>query len=285
MGKAGCAPETVIAKIQTDTMQNLFAALKLPNDSLSESLVSFFRYFSLPLKPETLGAARREVLTQTKREAAALALAAAADKGLALEGRALKEYADAIDPVEPRSGDGEKQQSGADGGGGERGRGDERRENMEMGGKTAPSVEEIRKSAAEILEKQPVLDFINRIPGKQGRWMAVPFSFLSGNLELNVSLRVFLGAEAGERLMADVAVRRKSEAQPGEESRWRFLFDRGGQRMEFARTPSDGEKQGRHLAHHLAGLFGLPPESVILRKDIPFFADAKNHLRFIDEEV
>jgi hypothetical protein len=300
-GKAGLPSETAAPKTQAGAGQNLLFALKLPNDSLSESLVSFFRYFSLPLEPKTLGAARREALSQPKREAAALALAAAADKGLALEGRALTEYADALDPAGPRSRGGGEEDAGTEGGfpresgaeyggggsssgGGEQGRGGNGQTRRDTNARNpagrAPPAEEIRETVTGILENRPVLDLLNRVSGKRGRWMAFPFSFSSGNAGVQGSFRVFVHEDTAEHLAADIVVRRKNS---GAETRWYFLLDKTRQRLEFARKPPAAG--GRKLIAHLAGLFGLSPGSVVMRDDTPLFGDAKDCPQSVDEEI
>jgi hypothetical protein len=96
----------------------MISVLGIPRDTLSASLVSFLKYFSLPLDTELIRQLRREVLalegvatlkdeTQKegspkagtpgpRREAAALAATVARDKGLSLSPEALGEYAAAI---------------------------------------------------------------------------------------------------------------------------------------------------------------------------------------------
>ncbi|MDR1306755.1 MAG: hypothetical protein LBK74_04185 [Treponema sp.] len=83
--------------IKGDPLSNLLHSLKLPQDNLSRSIVSFARFFSLPLNGKLLGFLRKEVLGQRFREAAALGTAAAAGKGLEIRGKALGEYAAAIE--------------------------------------------------------------------------------------------------------------------------------------------------------------------------------------------
>jgi hypothetical protein len=103
---------------------NAARSLGLPPDKLSASIITFARFFSLPMDPALLGRIRRQAIpaaadpqqteTQTRRtatgdtnalrvrEALSLAAAAAADKGVVLSNAALEEYAAAIDPEKNR---------------------------------------------------------------------------------------------------------------------------------------------------------------------------------------
>jgi hypothetical protein len=139
-------------------------SLGIPRDTLSVSLLSFLKYFSLPLDTESIRQIRREVLAledtgtlkdeiqkdgapKTRRETVALAAAAVRDKGLSLSVEALREYAAAIggnerpesrrnreagaeprDGPEDRQGDGGTPREAGDGaaGGGQDGNGGER---------------------------------------------------------------------------------------------------------------------------------------------------------------
>jgi hypothetical protein len=129
------------------TLSGLAQTLGLPQDSLSASILSFARHFSLPLNPGLMAKIRRqslsavpdearqgEALSPRSREArntAAFAAAAAASKGLELSREGLRAYAAAIDPDYPEkhsgdspgnpgSGSGENSGNGgsADGGSG-----------------------------------------------------------------------------------------------------------------------------------------------------------------------
>ncbi|MDR0403219.1 MAG: hypothetical protein LBH35_06480 [Treponema sp.] len=278
-----------------DRLRGLLSTLKLPNDSLSESLVSFSRYFSLPLESSSLGALRREALVQKRREAAALGAAAAADKGLGLESQALEEYAAAIDPAEWREEQGreqpgreqqERQRPGqpeqgeqqSPNGNGDRGSADEK-----------PAAEDVRRRVTALLEKGPIPDFINRIPGKNGRrWIVLPFSLSGNGFDLRASFRISLpdtGSSGPERFAADIAVFRKKKLS----RRWFFLLEgnHGGdyriKKAEFSVSPpfSGAAK----LIRELAETFTLPQDAISpCKKGI--FTDLKaDLLQMVDEEV
>jgi hypothetical protein len=318
----------------------LLSALKLPNDSLSERIVSFSRYFSLPL--EHAPSLRREVLAQKNRksslDAAALGAAAAFDKGITLE--SLAEYAAAIDPEERREPEqGNQEQRQREPGSGQQGRGSEQREpgseqrepgseqrepgseqrepgseqrepeqqetqqqgagripngtgNERNGSANGePTAEDLKRQVSAVLGKGPVPDFINRIPGKNGRrWIVVPFSFSGDGFDLRSSFRISLpdpeGKDAGTgSFAADIAVFREKKLS----RRW-FLLLEGtcagefkAKRAEFSVTPPVSDS--KILLRELAKLFDLPRDKITLNKK-GNFADSRNDLlRMVDEAV
>ncbi|MDR2048185.1 MAG: hypothetical protein LBP69_01890 [Treponema sp.] len=264
----------------TDSLRNLLSALKLPHDSLSEHIVSFSRYFSLPLERSSIGALRREVLVQKKREAAALGAAAAADKGLVLESRALEEYADAIDPAEWREQPRRETPERRDPGGGK-----------DENGKKGPAAEDIKRKVTAVLEKGPIPDFINRIPGKNGRrWLVIPFSCSAEGIDVRASFRVLLSDPAGkrpetERFAADIAVFRNRELY----RRWFFMLEgrSGGafkaKRAEFSVSPPVSDN--KTLIRELAEIFSLSRDTISLTKKGDFTDSKEDLLRTVDEEV
>jgi hypothetical protein len=278
------------------SLRDLAAVLKLPAGTLSESLISFFRYFSLPLEPKNLAVLRREVLGQKHREAAALAAASAAAKGLALESRALTGYAAAIEGIEGggRDNGGGAHDQTAGGGGnphdGAAGNGTNGRRRDETGG-TKPDVGkitpgEIRQGITEILEREPLLDFINRIPGKRGRWVVLPFSCSDNGIELAVSFRILI--DMVSKFAADIKV-----SGPGAARRWFFLLDGitgdgnfSGCRAELSAAPPLTGKSESDLAAACAGLFGMAQDRVTVKDGVPPCADARpDPLSSVDEEI
>jgi hypothetical protein len=194
------------------------AALQLPADSLSTALLAFSRFFSLPPSKALFTALRRETLDLPKMpfsstpsttsaatlEARAMAAAAAFDKGVALTGEALERYArflappsfpaEGDDPAQGRQ-DGEKE--APTGGGGSGDTGEKKRRDREK----APLSEEL-SALAEEQAKEKKLDFLNRIPGKNGQYWAVfPFDITVKGMVLKV---FFAGTEG-----RSVFVRRK----------------------------------------------------------------------------
>ena len=201
-GSAGSARQTAIPAnparppvkpLPADSsLVNLLSSLKLPQDKLSRSIVAFARFFSLPLEPKYLNSLRRAALGAGARrtEAAVLGNAAAADKGLKLDKKALAEYAAAIEGsmrgFTGKSGEGpdinrlpgHRENGGQQGGGGQQdGAGDDsRQEGGNLGGNAGQerqsnerqeqlSEDSIRQKLTETLNERPMLDLINRIPG------------------------------------------------------------------------------------------------------------------------
>ena len=206
-------------------MVSLTAAAGLPSDKLSNSIITFARFFSLPLKPDILTAVRRQVFMQNKqtvplsqnqastaqmtlpfaapnqtgaaetseqstvlkiREALALAAAAAEAKGVELNSKGLETYAQAVDPDSRRRHDEENKR-------------EKQNKNQSEQEETSSSKEKIitscklKKMANEYSEKMPLIDILNRLPGKNGsRWIVLPFSFCQGEKEFRVSMRILL---------------------------------------------------------------------------------------------
>ncbi|MDR1142599.1 MAG: hypothetical protein LBK77_00060 [Spirochaetaceae bacterium] len=332
--------------VKGDPLSNLLHSLKLPRDNLSRSIVSFTRFFSLPLNGKLLGFFRKEVLGQQFREAAALGTAAAAGKGLEIRGKALGEYAAAIEgspdarngelfvaepPAEPAekrpeppfqkisgngeegggSGGGTDTSSGAPSGGGNSGHAPDRQDNPETkaGGadqnkpeNKPPDPEALRRRVTAVLEEKPLLDLINRIPGKNGRrWTVLPFSFTREGVEFSVTLRVLLninplastitGPAGFERLAADIKL---SPGPASRERQWRIVLERS----EKAYTRAEvslfmGEKaltflpaEQKRLETELADSFGLPRGKVVFGKEASRFADSRDDLlRPVNEAV
>ena len=312
-------------------LSNILAMLKLPQDNLSRSIIAFARFFSLPLESKFLHTLRKDALQAGKgaafRESAALGFAAAADKGLKLQGKALAEYAAAIegsikvsiksfskegdtlprvysvdkeqehDSAEPDRGGSENQgqnnsQPDQSGGNFRHNERQNPREKRDFG-------KDIHDHLIETLNDKPMLDLINRIPGKKGRWIVIPFSFLQKGFEYNVSLRILLydnmvnSAKPAvfERLTADITVK---EIQ----KRWFISLERPksgfsgneaagltGSRIHIfseIRTPADKNRIRRELAKAL----NLPLDNVEFCEEPPLFADSReDHLRSVDEEV
>jgi len=189
---------------------SLAAAAGLPSNKLSASIVSFARFFSLPLKPELLADIRRQALapqlpaqtTQTAnpaalsdsapalksfadvktREVFSLAAAAAESKGTELTAKGLESYAEAfaeaVDPdLQRRRKNDDEQRKRRD-----------KDQNEQTNIITAGG---IKKMALENAEKNPVLDILNKLPGKNGqRWIVLPFDFCEGDREYFVSMRI-----------------------------------------------------------------------------------------------
>jgi len=295
------------------------AAAGLPADSLSACIVSFARFFSLPIKPELLAGIRRQVFAQhhsvPSREAhgtaaaaltaIALAAAAAEGKGVELSPKGLELYADAI------NGEGQKQHNAEE-------RNQRGRRNKNGSGydkaqepsQTGPiSADRLKETALEFAEKNPLLAILNRLPGKNSRrWIVFPFTLCENGRELKVSLRVLLNAAdntACPMITLDIA-------ETGKE-RWLFVLKTAvnpaaSQQKQRAAQPferllvycpaaqySQYELPAGALANKrsnvtaLSSLLKIPPECICIKKMAEMFPGEANFdenlLYLVDEAI
>jgi hypothetical protein len=296
-------------------LPDLISSLKLPNNSLSESLLSFARNFSLSLDEKLLHSLYREVsaLKETKtrgtagREtAAALGAAAAADKGLSLGTELLGKYAAAIDgeggshsEENPDPGDNpegslpDTQTSADHGAGVDHGASTDTQANHGASADHGDAKHENQKNTlaariankvSESLKTNPWLDLINRVPGQDGRrWVVLPFTLNQNGIELKASLRILLKDDIAERFAADITLVRKWGTQ-----RWLFVLEKPGTDEERIEFSAEGKTQGQASAmkREIAEILKLPPGKVFFKQKMPVFKDSTGEiLRTIDEKV
>lgn len=280
MGAPPLPPEEALARLVLN--------LGLPLEDLSTALLDFIRYFSLPLEPGLVHRLRREALHpspkpggESRAPARALAAVAAAAKGLGLTGEALEAYAAALDPGYPDLSEGNPGGGGQDGGGRNRG-------GRQNAGQDPLEPETIKKTAEEAEAASPLLKILNRLPGKnQERWVTLPFTFFSENVEFKVSLRILLksrgsyGYEA-ERLALDIGLVSR---------RWLFVLDKPQETVPkldvYVVPPPEGtsplalEGELREILGNIGGNIRVKTSG-----KMPFFADSRDEtLRSINEEV
>ncbi|MDR1098965.1 MAG: hypothetical protein LBL28_00640 [Treponema sp.] len=303
---------SVRPQILPKTLSALARALGLPPDGLSASILSFARYFSLPLSPEVLGKIRRDSFSPASEEArqgqdpqaAALAATAAAAKGLELSREGLAACALFLSGHWPADPEGpEKNPAGPDqSGGGEDSPGDTgggpsggeaggpgtegQKNNGEPadlrgnpgavgGGLDQPEV--LREKVLEI--EPPLLSLLNRIPGKDGeRWIVLPFTFTRDAVEYRLVLRIRMddplsNSVPGGRLALDIA----AGAQDKPAFRWLFMYDRpSGEapRLKARFWPPERKKTLKSFQTDLSRLFMLHSKQIDLQNDekIPVFA-------------
>ncbi|MDR2144434.1 MAG: hypothetical protein LBP29_08700, partial [Treponema sp.] len=155
----------------------------------------------------------------------------------------------------------------------------------------ALTAEDIKQKVTAVLEKGPVPDFINRIPGKDGRrWLVVPFSFSGEGIDLRASFRILLPDPAGKgngagTFAADIAVFREKKLS----RRWFFMLEgKSGkefkaQKAEFSVFPPvSGRKT---FIAEFAKMFGLSDDKILLKRENKFSDSRNDLLRTIDEEV
>jgi hypothetical protein len=308
-------------------LSGLVQTLGLPPDALSASILSFARYFSLPLSPGLLGKIRRESFSPAAEEArgrepqaAALAAAAAAAKGLELSREGLAACALFLSGRWPADAEGpEKNPAGPDqSGGGEDSPGDTggggpsggeaqdsgtegRKNNGESadlrgnsgsvcGGLDQPDA--LREKVLEI--EPPLLSLLNRIPGKNGeRWIVLPFSFTRDALEYRLVLRILMdeplsNSSPGGRLALDIS----AGARDKPAFQWFFMYDRpSGEtpRLKARFWPPEGKKTLKLFRADLSRLFMLHSKQIDLQNDekTPVFApDCRSGiLPSVNEEV
>jgi hypothetical protein len=223
------------------SVTTLIAAAGLPADKLSASIISFARFFSLPIKPELMAAIRRQSLSPTaqqtntsppsmtapqsnaanlaetispraanletlakNREALSLAAAAIKDKGAELNPEKLETYTEAIDPDWQKRNSGRNSQEQRHK---EQKKEDNAKAESDANNKTIISASDIKKLILESKEKEPLLSILNRLPGKNGQfWLVYPFDFCESGREFKVSLRILMdkdnSTENGVRHMA-----------------------------------------------------------------------------------
>jgi hypothetical protein len=292
------------------SVSSLISSTGLPADKLSASIISFARFFSLPLKPELLKNIRQQAFEAApnaslpepvpnaeesepksgiifkNREALSLAAAAAESKGVELQPKGLEAYAQAVDPDWRRQ-DGEQGEQ----------RGKRKREDSEKGEVSlqmtaAISADGVEKMALEGAGKEPLLEILNRLPGKDGkRWVVLPFDFSDKGREFKVSLRILLAAgktaNRADCMALDVAVRDVIEKGKNEK-RLLFILEPSN-RLSVWLWPEISKKERAELVRELSALLEIAPGRIFIKaktEAFPFEADFGNDLlRQIDEAV
>jgi hypothetical protein len=260
----------------SSTLLSLTKFFSLPLDA---QLIRQLRQQALSLAPRSQdppgdgspesGPAKPDLPLSVTLRSAAFASAAAAGKGVTLSPEALGSYAAAIAAVS-RDGEDGDDEAGADGGPGggnkpwaespdeaDGGVGGNNKFRTEMSNEAdggvpfaaprgGPGVPDQRaqggRSLVERIEGRiPLLGVLNRIPGRDGRrWISLPFSFESGGIGFDVSLRIVLADTnsipwKAERMALDVKTAQRS---------WSFMLE----------NPGNGEGQAFSRA-----MFGVRP--------------------------
>jgi hypothetical protein len=278
---ASKTPQPAARQAAIRSLPSLISAAGLPADKLSASIISFARFFSLPLKPELLKHIRQQAFTMThntepsnpvrsaqdgvsetgtllkNREALSLAASASEGKGVELQPESLEAYAEALDPEWRK-----RQDGGQNDQRGRREKNDNDKDSEETASqKTAAiSAEGIEKLALEGAEKNPLLAILNRLPQKDGkRWIVLPFDFSANGIEFKVSLRILL--ETGETvnraacMALDVATRKK---------RCLFVLEPAN-RLSVYLQPEIKPAQQATLARELSALLEIAPDRIFIK--------------------
>jgi hypothetical protein len=263
---------------------SLINAAGLPADKLSASIISFARFFSLPLKPELMASLRRQSLSPETpapgRETLSLAAAAAESKGVELRPKGLEWFASAIDPDWRR-------QDGEDRDRRERRHKKHEQENVPL--KTRPlSAVGLKGMALESAEKYSTA-ILNKLPGKNGQhWMVFPFDFDESGREFRVSLRILLSAD--KQPPNNVACMALDIAES--ERRWLFSMNPAkGKvgRLSVYLQPELPPKALESFIGELARAMEMPREHICIKKWTETFpcesGGGEQFLRSINEAV
>jgi len=294
-------PRSALPRVGT----SLSAALGLPQDKLSSSIISFAKFFSLPLKPQLLTNLRRYALappsqtanqfsaassanaakpalanatasfaTEKTRQALSLSAAAAESKSVELTPKGLESYAMSVDPDSRRQDD-------------DRQRRRRNREQDEQEEKKSLKTEAVKKSqhgeisppqlTADNLKKMffenekqnPLLEILNRLPCKNGqRWIAFPFDFEEGDKNYNVSMRVLLDDEHSSNRAVCMALDILESAKAAPDRRWLFVTESANDKpMRVSVYIQDELSQKNHskFKSELSNLFNVPPEHINIK--------------------
>ena len=289
------------------SVSSLISAAGLPADKLSASIISFARFFSLPLKPEILKHIRQQAFTMRpnaqssdpasdnsapeartvlrNRDALSLAASAAEGKGVELQPKGLEAYAKALDPES-------RQDHEQDGRHGRRKKNDNDNAPETSSQKTAAiSAGSLEKTALETAGKNPLLAILNRLPGKDGkRWIVLPFDFCDNGREFKVSLRILLEtnktASRAACMALDIAIRSIIESG-GTEKRRLFVLEPANRLSVYIQPEIEPEKRAA-LVRELSALLEIAPDRIYIKAktEFPFEAACGDGLSgSIDEAV
>jgi hypothetical protein len=256
----------------------------LPADKLSASIITFAKFFSLPLKPEIMAAIRRQSLAQPSgetiqdeslkqtaaeskdqvtakyRDALSMSAAAAESKGVELNPKGLEAFAEAVDP-ELR----DRQNNGRQNRGKQNKNQNEQKEDNTDVKPVNVNASSLEKMASEYFEKDTLLDLLNKLPGKDGRrWVVVPLNFSHNGKEYHVSLKIFLEMPLSDcsGLMAlDVA----EEGSP--ESRMSFVLEAANNQLVKLSVYSRAvfSKEHKSLKSELSKLLEIPVNQISVK--------------------
>lgn len=288
---------------------SLTASLGLPLDKLSASIISFARFFSLPLKPELLAAIRRQAFVPARQSAqsavqviseaaqteaakkttanstfsqmrahlhTALSLAAAESKGVELHPKGIEAYAEAVDPDQRRKQNSDEQEKE------KRNQNKDSDDAQEKTGAINSAV--LKKSALESTEKNQMLSIMNKLPGKNGqRWIVLPFDFCEDGRDFRVSMRILLEETSAVLMALDVI-------ELDKDTRQSFALEFSNNklsRLTYYCQSEQNQKLQDSNRRKLASFLEIPVENVFVKTG-GFLCEAEygeNLLCSIDEAV
>ena len=318
---AGQPSSAAVSPTAHRSIVSLIAATGLPNDKLSLSIISFARFFSLPLKPEILTAIHRQAIAQepsagqsaaaagkavnegnlraaiaentAERQITAKALAAAAaeSKGVELNARGIETYSEAINP------DGHQQQKDSN-------RQHKKHDRKKLGidqkeEKTneiiSITAETIKEAALKSEENNALLSIMNRLPGKNGQmWIVLPFDFFENGKNFHVILKIMLEKAQAKNESNCVVLDITEKNQSGETERhWNFAitskkFSLTNSSLAVSLQPELPPKMTALFAGELALFLDIPSEQISIKTktgDFPFETNTGGAFPVIDEAV
>jgi len=303
-------PQSAVRQAATRSLSSLISATGLPSDKLSASIISFARFFSLPLKPELLKHIRQQAFTNTpdarlpntasaaknnapetetvlkNREAFSLAASAAEGKGVELQPKGLETYAQAIDPELRRKQDGEQR--------GKRKKNDDDKAPEEASSQKTAAINagNLEKMSLEGMERNPLLEILNRLPEKDGkRWIVLPFDFSDNDREFKVSLRILLETGKTENraccMALDIVIR--SIIENGKAEKQRLFVLEPANRLSVYIKPEITPARQAALVRELSALLEIAPDRIFIKtkkESFPFEKEGVGDLLgSIDEAV
>jgi hypothetical protein len=290
------------------SVMSLINSLGLPSDKLSASIISFTRFFSLPLKGEQLAAIRRQAFTQSQSEtpqaemkqstaknSAASLIAdknrvtliltatAAESKGVELQPKALLSFAEAVDPEWQRRSDADGQKHE------QRNRNQEQKDENTHSKTGAVNSSGLEKLALESAEKNPLLYLLNRLPGKNGqRWIVLPFDISQDGKDFHVSMRILLETKQDRAVLMALDIAETTDT----DNRWLFAIESANNqivRLSVFVKPDLPQKVHSSIKRELSLLLGIPSQRVSVKSRLDDFpcesAFTEDLLRSIDEAV
>ena len=261
---------------------SLITAAGLPADKLSASIISFARFFSLPLKPELMSEIRRQAFSATDNTRTAFSLAAAAieSKGFEASPESIKEYAHVIDPDFRRQKDKDKDKPK-----------DQQQNNEKKQIATVSITANSLKNMAFEAEKNSVIAAMNHAPCRNGRkWMVFPFDFNEDNRDYKVSLRILLAtpSQPDTHMALDIV---KSEQGAAEQHRQLFVLTAANDqisRLSLYLQHELSPKTQTSLKNELSKLLKIRSDHIFFKawtEPFPFETSFAEEMPVIDEVV
>jgi len=292
---------------------SIAASFGLPADKLSNSIISFVRFFSLTLKPNVLTSIRQQAFLSPAntggspaatagtgvgsavpdeqaaaklRQALSLAAAAAESKGVELSPKGLEAFAEAVDPDWQKKRDDERKRQNRE---------QNKHEDKKILKNESISAADLKKLANEYTGNDSITGILNRLPGKNGqRWIVLPFSFSDDGHLFGVTMRVLLDDGNKTVKMALQLSVSNEKRENSDEMVWNFGFDFINDKIVkvfiYCKPDSINEK---NVKSELSGILQISADNIITVNNelpeneeyFPFEADCGRLLPSIDEKV